>query len=68
MPYGIRGRQHFLSDGQLGWTYRLQRTAQEATSEIFEMKQYIKPDPAPLLYITKSHMTRPGPPQWEAGD
>jgi hypothetical protein len=31
-----------------------------------------KPAPAPLLYITKSHMTRPGfqprPPRWEAGD
>jgi hypothetical protein len=30
-----------------------------------------KPDPAPLLSITKSHMTRPGfepgPPRWEAG-
>jgi hypothetical protein len=32
----------------------------------------IKPAPAPLLPITKSHMTRPGfepgPPRWEAGD
>jgi hypothetical protein len=32
----------------------------------------IKPVPAPLLSITKSHMTRPGfepgPPRWEAGD
>jgi hypothetical protein len=31
-----------------------------------------KPAPAPLLSITKSHMTRPGfeprPPRWEAGD
>jgi hypothetical protein len=31
-----------------------------------------KPTPAPLLSITKSHMTRPGfepgPPWWEAGD
>jgi hypothetical protein len=31
-----------------------------------------KPTPAPLLSITKSHMTRlgfePGPPRWEAGD
>jgi hypothetical protein len=31
-----------------------------------------KPAPAPLLTITKSHMTRPafepGPPRWEAGD
>jgi hypothetical protein len=31
-----------------------------------------KPAPAPLLSITKSHMTRPGfqrgPPLWEAGD
>jgi hypothetical protein len=31
-----------------------------------------KPAPAPLLSITKSHMTRPvfepGPPQWEASD
>jgi hypothetical protein len=30
------------------------------------------PAPAPLLSITKSHMTRPrfepGPPRWEAGD
>jgi hypothetical protein len=30
-----------------------------------------KPAPAPLLSITKSHMTRPGfeprPPRWEAG-
>jgi hypothetical protein len=30
------------------------------------------PAPAPLLPITKSHMTRPGfepgPPRWEAGD
>jgi hypothetical protein len=31
-----------------------------------------KPAPAPLLSITKSHMTKPGfepgPPRWEAGD
>jgi hypothetical protein len=31
-----------------------------------------KPAPAPLLSITKCHMTRPGfetgPPRWEAGD
>jgi hypothetical protein len=27
-----------------------------------------KPAPAPLLPITKFHMTRPGPPRWEAGD
>jgi hypothetical protein len=31
-----------------------------------------KPAPAPLLSITKSHMTRPGfepgPPRWEASD
>jgi hypothetical protein len=31
-----------------------------------------KPPPAPLLSITKSHLTRPGfepgPPRWEAGD
>jgi hypothetical protein len=31
-----------------------------------------KPAPAPLLAISKSHMTRPGfepePPRWEAGD
>jgi hypothetical protein len=31
-----------------------------------------QPAPAPLLSITKSHMTRPGfepgPPRWEAGD
>jgi hypothetical protein len=31
-----------------------------------------KPAPAPLLSVTKSHMTRPGfepgPPRWEAGD
>jgi hypothetical protein len=31
-----------------------------------------KPTPAPLVSITKSHMTRPGfeprPPLWEAGD
>jgi hypothetical protein len=31
-----------------------------------------KPAPAPLLSITKSHLTRPGfepgPPRWEAGD
>jgi hypothetical protein len=31
-----------------------------------------KAAPAPLLSITKSHMTRPGfepgPPRWEAGD
>jgi hypothetical protein len=31
-----------------------------------------KTAPAPLLSITKSHMTRPGfepgPPRWEAGD
>jgi hypothetical protein len=31
-----------------------------------------KPVPAPLLSITKYHMTRPGfepgPPRWEAGD
>jgi hypothetical protein len=31
-----------------------------------------KPAPAPLLSITKSHMTRPGfepgPPRWKAGD
>jgi hypothetical protein len=31
-----------------------------------------KPAPAPVLFITKSHMTRPGfelgPPRWEAGD
>jgi hypothetical protein len=31
-----------------------------------------KPAPAPLLSITKSHITRtgfePGPPWWEAGD
>jgi hypothetical protein len=31
-----------------------------------------KPAPAPLLSITKSHMTRPGfepgPPRWEAGE